>query len=406
MAKLDLDFVREFFPGLNRDYIFMDNAGGSQIALPVVERMNDYLFQANVQHGASYEVSQEATERVAEATSLMRQYVNAQHDDEIVLGPSTSMLIRILAMGLVDQWEEGDEVIITNTDHEANVSPWTDLAEKGIVIKIWKFRPDTLDLHIEDLEPMLTERTRIVAMTHSSNILGTINPVREVADLVHSKGIQICVDGVAYAPHRLPDVQTLDVDYYIFSFYKVFGPHYALMYGRKELLERMKGMNHYFIQSTPYKFQPGNVNYEMAYSLVGLCDYLDALAGHHEIEEEGRKGWQKVFDLFTDHEAMIGQQLIHFLKKKEGVKIIGLDHAQPETRVPTIAFSVEGKDSEKIVQQVDPHNIGIRFGDFYAKKLVQDLGITSQKGVVRVSLVHYNTEEEVDALIQVLDEIL
>ncbi|MEL6732718.1 MAG: aminotransferase class V-fold PLP-dependent enzyme, partial [Bacteroidota bacterium] len=350
--------------------------------------------------------SQEATERVAEATSLMRQYVNAQHDDEIVLGPSTSMLIRILAMGLVDQWEEGDEVIITNTDHEANVSPWTDLAEKGIVIKTWKFRPDTLDLHIDDLEPMLTERTRIVAMTHSSNILGTINPVREVADLVHSKGIQICVDGVAYAPHRLPDVQTLDVDYYIFSFYKVFGPHYALMYGRKELLERMKGMNHYFIQSTPYKFQPGNVNYEMAYSLVGLCDYLDALAGHHEIEEEGRKGWQKVFDLFTDHEAMIGQQLIHFLKKKEGVKIIGLDHAQPETRVPTIAFSVEGKDSEKIVQQVDPHNIGIRFGDFYAKKLVQDLGITSQKGVVRVSLVHYNTEEEVDALIQVLDEIL
>ncbi|MEL7063120.1 MAG: cysteine desulfurase-like protein [Bacteroidota bacterium] len=406
MAKLDLDFVREFFPGLNRDYIFMDNAGGSQIALPVVERMNDYLFQANVQHGASYEVSQEATERVAEATSLMRQYVNAQHDDEIVLGPSTSMLIRILAMGLVDQWEEGDEVIITNTDHEANVSPWTDLAEKGIVIKIWKFRPDTLDLHIEDLAPMLTERTRIVAMTHSSNILGTINPVREVADMVHSKGIQICVDGVAYAPHRLPDVQTLDVDYYIFSFYKVFGPHYALMYGREELLERMKGMNHYFIQSTPYKFQPGNVNYEMAYSLVGLCDYLDALAGHHEIEEEGRKGWQKVFDLFTDHEAMIGQQLIHFLKKKEGVKIIGLDHAQPETRVPTIAFSVEGKDSEKIVQQVDPHNIGIRFGDFYAKKLVQDLGITSQKGVVRVSLVHYNTEEEVDALIQVLDEIL
>ncbi|MCI4666569.1 MAG: aminotransferase class V-fold PLP-dependent enzyme [Bacteroidia bacterium] len=404
--SLDTSFARSFFPSLSSGFVFMDNAGGSQTLRPVAERLSDYLLNSNVQHGASYEISQLAGARVYEASQHTRDYIHANQLEEIVLGPSTSMQIRILSLALSHAWKPGDEIIVTNTDHEANVSPWTDLKKKGIEIKIWEYNPETFQLELDDLKGLITDKTKLLAFTHASNVLGSINPVKEITKYAQAQGLLVCVDGVAYAPHRLPDVQELGVDFYIFSWYKVFGPHFALMYVKKAHLEKMEGINHYFIQSSPYKFQPGNVNFEFAYSLMGIFDYLEAINNHHfEQAPKGRLTYQKAFDLFTQQEEELSGILLDFLNSNSDIKIIGNKKADKSKRVSTISFVHEKLDSKEIVDQVDPFRIGIRYGDFYAKKLIEKLGIEQKNGVVRVSLLHYNTHEEVKRLISIFDGI-
>ena len=377
----------------------------------VIDRIGEYLSSYNVQLGASYEVSAAAGKKLKEVTIRLAKYINARRSDEVVVGPSTTMLLRLLSIVLSRQWKAGDEVIVTNSDHEANVSCWTDLQEKGIVVKIWKLNPDTLEFELDDLRQLLSKRSRLVAMVHASNILGTINPVREVAELVHDAGALFCVDGVAYAPHRQVDVQASGADFYVFSNYKVYGPHLAILYGRYELLRELDSINHYFIgkEQVPYKLQPGNFNFELTYGLQGTLDYFHALQNHHF--PEGNKqatgiDFGQIFDLIAQHEAAIGEMLLEYLRSKSQLRIMGRTDSHPDRRVPTISFVHEKLQSSDIVEQVDPYRIGIRFGDFYAKKLIQDLGLEEKDGVVRVSLVHYNSPEEVHKLIEVLDGIL
>jgi cysteine desulfurase family protein (TIGR01976 family) len=405
---LDLDFVRQQFPALAGDWVFFDNAGGSQTLETVGDRIRDYLLSSNVQLGASYEVSQKSGARVAEGTAAIAAYINAADPSEVVLGSSTSLLLRVLALSLAQTWQPGDEVIVTNSDHEANISPWVDLGDRGIQVKFWTVNSDTLALELDDLKALLSDRTRLVAVTHASNVLGTVNPIGAIADLVHHQGAQICVDGVAYAPHRRIDVQAWDVDFYAFSLYKTYGPHQALLYGKADHWRSLPRFNHYFIDGDnfPYKFQPGNVNFEMTYSLTALRDYIVDIATHHGADRsEFRHQINTAFQLMTDHEAVLGDRLLQFLNHKSSVRIMGQPQ-MTETRVPTIAFVVNGMDSATVPPQVDPHHIGIRFGDFYAKRLIEDLGLAAQNGVIRVSMVHYNTLEECDRLIQVLDRIL
>ena len=405
---LDLDFVRQQFPALAGDWVFFDNAGGSQTLATVGDRIRDYLLSSNVQLGASYAVSQTSGERVAEGTAAIADYINAADPSEVVLGGSTSLLLRILALSLAQTWQPGDEVIVTNSDHEANISPWVDLGDRGIRVKFWNVNPDTLDLELDDLKPLLSDRTRLVAVTHASNVLGTVNPIQAIAAIVHDHGAMICVDGVAYAPHRLIDVQAWDVDFYAFSLYKTYGPHQALLYGKADHWRSLPRFNHYFIdgENFPYKFQPGNVNFEMTYSLTALRDYIADVAQHHGDDcADFSQQTQTAFQLMADHEAILGDRLLQFLTGKTNVRIVG-QPTMTDTRVPTIAFVVNGVDSATLPPQVDPHHIGIRFGDFYAKRLINDLGLAAQNGVIRVSMVHYNTVEECDRLIQVLDRIL
>ncbi|PSN19062.1 cysteine desulfurase-like protein, partial [filamentous cyanobacterium CCP5] len=224
-------FVRQQFPSLNSPWIFMDNAGGSQILQPVIDRISEYLLTSNVQLGASYRVSELATARLAMANQQAATLVNAADASEVVMGPSTSMLLRILAHCYGQTLKPGDEVIVTNCDHEANITPWKALTRQGIRVKVWPINPDTLTLELADLEPLMGDRTRLVSLVHASNVLGTIHPVRAIADFVHQRGAHLCVDGVGYAPHRLIDVEAMDVDFYVFSFYKVYGPHHAMLYG-------------------------------------------------------------------------------------------------------------------------------------------------------------------------------
>ena len=404
---LQLDFVRSQFPALAGDWTFFDNAGGPQTLKPVVDRISEYLLTSDVQLGASYAVSQLAGDRVSKAAQGVATLMNASDPTEVVMGSSTSLLLRILALCLAQTFAPGDEIIVTNCDHEANISPWLDLQRQGVVVKFWRLNPETLELHLEDLELLLSDRTRLVALTHASNILGTINSIRAVCDRVHAQGGLVCVDGVGYAAHRLVDVQAFDVDFYAFSFYKTYGSHYAVLYGRQQLLASLPNFNHYFIQDSPYKFQPGNVNFELSYGMLGLCDYLSEIAQRHSSETapDLRSQMHQAFSLIAEYEEALSDRLLQFLRSKANVRIIGSELADRSRRVSTLSFVVAGMDSASIPIQVDPHRIAIRYGDFYAKRLIEDLGLAPQNGVVRVSMVHYNTLEEVDRLIAILDRL-
>ncbi|MBN2237612.1 MAG: cysteine desulfurase-like protein [Bacteroidales bacterium] len=408
--KLDINFVRQQFPALKRDFVYMDNAGGAQVLKGVINRISDYLSNTNVQLGASYQISQESGQRLDASTQQIAQYIGASQKEEIVVGPSTTMLLRILSLTLSEQWERGDEIIVTNSDHEANVSCWMDLRKKGIVVKIWKLNPETMRFDLNDLEKLLSSKTKLVTMVHASNILGTINPIKEIAEKVHQAGALICVDGVAFAPHRSIYVQELDVDFYVFSTYKAYGPHQAVLFGKYHLLKSLESFNHYFIgkEEVPYKLQPGNFNFELTYSLGAIPDYFDRLHDAHfplEKQISSKEKQAKSFELIANHEEELAAALLGYLSGKAEIKIIGEVVSDKRKRVPTISFVHEKFKSSSIVEKVDKHSIGIRFGDFYAKKIIEDFGLVEKDGVVRVSLVHYNTLEEVRKLMSVFDRI-
>ena len=421
MTKLDLAFVRSQFPALEDGECFFDNGGGSQILRPVLDRLQAFLVGSNVQLGATYATSGVATERLAQAHRAVAGLINATDPDEVIMGPSTTALLSTLARSLAHVIKPGDEVIVTDGDHEANIAPWVELEQAGALIRFWHVDSSSGELDIESFGSLLSDRTRFVAMTHASNILGSINPVRRVADMVHEAGAWLCVDGVGFAPHRAVDVQALDADFYVFSFYKTFGPHHAVLYGRRHLLETLPGQGFYFIPEgdVPYKHQPGNVNYELSYSLLGLLDYLEQLAGVEKTAKGGAasgvddwtRTWHhgpvaQAFDQISLHEERLSESLLAFLRRKSGVRVIGSPRADRAERVSIISFVSDRMSSKDIVESVDQHGIGIRYGHFYSARLIGALGLSTDDGVVRVSMVHYNTLEEVADLIAILDPLL
>ena len=406
MPSINMGFVRKCFPGLQHGTVFLDNAGGSQVAKQSVDHIVAFLSGESVQLGASYAASQKAGAVVADGRAALATLMNAARPEEIVMGATATQLLDQLARSLVQGWQAGDEVVVTNFDHEANIGPWRKLEAHGIKIREWKM-PRGADLpDLDDLRALLNDRTRIVAVTHASNIFGTIMPVREIADLVHQAGAKICVDGVAYAPHRAIDVQALDADYYVFSVYKVYGPHHAALFGRHDLLRNeARNINHYFYgeDKVPNKLEPGNANYELAAGCRGVVEYLEAFAAAHGVNATGRAAVEAAFDIMADHEAALSERLLAYLRSRDDVTILGQAVADRAVRVPTISFIVNARSSEALVRQVDPSGIGIRFGDFHSKRLVESLNLSSGDGVIRASAVHYNTVEEIDRLIDQLE---
>ncbi len=405
-----LDFVRAQFPGLANDWVFMDNAGGSLPLGRVIDRATRYLRECPVQLGASYEVSMLAQQRLDASVAALTRFTNARDPAEIILGPSTSALISRLSRALAPRLHKGDEIIVTNVDHEANISPWCRLAERGIVLRTWELNRDSLRLELDDLGTLMNARTRLVCFTHTSNILGSIEPVAEITRFVHERNAQVCVDGVAYAPHHAIDVQAWDVDYYTFSLYKVYGPHQAVMIGKRPLLEALDNINHYFFEAgdVPLKLQPGGVNYELAYASGGIPEYYHELGVAAGAPDGGDDQVKMKFavDWISRHEASIAAPLLEFLDGHPRVRIIGNPSAASAVRTPTISFVVADRDSATIPPAIDPHKIAIRWGHFYAPRLIEHLGLAPQNGVVRASLVHYNTGKEVERLIGALDRAL
>jgi cysteine desulfurase family protein (TIGR01976 family) len=409
LPALDVEFARSQFPALDDEWALMDNAGGSVAARQVIERVHDVMSKYQVQLGATYPLSQTAAKLVHDGRCAMAELIHAE-PDEVVVGPSTTMNVKTLAAALRPTLAAGDEVIVTNLDHEANVGAWRQLEEHGIVVREWCVDPSSVALEVDALDALLRDRTRLVCLTHCSNITGEINDVAAIARRVHESGALVCVDGVAYAPHRRVDVKALDVDFYLLSLYKCYGPHLALMYGKHEHLRRARGQYHFFHPEdhVPHKFTPGNPNHELTSALPGILDYLGALARHHGVEAPANAAGELgvLFDMIAEHEEQLAAPILEFLRSHPKVTVIGPTESARRIRVPTISFAIEGRDSSEIPPLLERERLAVRYGHFYAYRLIRDLGLLERDGVVRVSLVHYNRIAEVERLIAALDRIL
>ncbi|KAI0712843.1 PLP-dependent transferase [Cerioporus squamosus] len=423
MSALEITSARKAFPGLKSGYLYADNAGGSQCLGDVVSRISDYLIHTNVQLGADYCVSVNSTNRVASGAEAARQLFNAESVDEVVYGSSSTMLVENLSRAMEADVQPGEEIIITG-EHESNAGPWKRLAGRtGAVIKLWPAtqlaeypnNPYAVGLQLDTLKPLITSKTRLIAFTACSNILGSLVPVEEIVKAARAlaaeagvRKLEFCLDCVAYAPHRQMDVRKWDVDYCYFSFYKVYGPHTSAMYVRaSSLTGSLTSLGHHFldVDTKPYKLQPGGPGYELVYGCTGIPPYLRSLTPLGSFED----AWAAI----AAHEQALLKPLLEYLggKAERGVRIVGEEQAGLG-RVPTVSFVVVGEraiKSRDVVSVFDRKgNVGIRYGHFYAYTLVDMLEpkVDVNDGVVRISLVHYNTVEEVKRIIGILDEVL
>lgn len=401
-APVNVEAVRAWFPSITPDFAFLENAGGSQVPGVVAEAVRDYMLASYVQLGASYRHSQRATAVVDEAHRFIETFMNADGIGRVALGPSTSVLVNQLAQAYGETMQPGDEVIVAETNHESNAGPWVRLARYGVKVHIWKVDPETFECPLEALEALLNERTRIVALPHVSNLLGQIVDLKPVCEAAHRIGARVVADGVAYAPHQAIDVAEWGVDWYVYSTYKVYGPHMAALFGRHEAFAEVTGPNHFFIpaDSIPYKMELGGVLHEGCAGLLALRPYLRFLAGR---ETDDRTTIEAAFATMEALERAPAERLCGYLRGKEGVLIVGQSSGRA---VGTVSFLSDRATPEAVVRQTVAQNIGIRHGHMYAYRLCEALGIAPEPGVVRVSLAHYNTVEEVERLIEALEQVL
>ena len=408
---LDIDFVKAQFPAfkdpLSSKWSFFENAGGSYVPHNVIKHLNNFMTSTKVQPYAEFDTSAIAGNNMDKATELFAEMINARKD-EIIIGASTTMNMYVLSNAMKHFIKPGDEVIVTNQDHEANIGAWRRLGSHGAVIKEWKINPENAELEIEDLKALLTNKTKIVAVTHCSNIVGSINNLQSIAKLVHEYNAFLVGDGVSYAPHGLPNVKDLDVDFYTFSLYKTYGPHLGLLYGKKEILNQLPNQNHEFLEGdVPYTLNPGGPNHEELSCLVGIYEYFNNLYNHHFPDENNtlRKKIEKINELISNHEEQIANPLLEYLNSRNDIKLIGKKKIENKNRAPTIAFTFVNQSSKKISDQLVKNGIATRNDNFYAWRCLKALGIDVDDGVVRTSMVHYNTHEDVEKLISVLKKI-
>jgi len=407
--NLDLDFVRSQFPAFAEPslagFAHFENAGGSYAAGQTIAWLDRYYRQTRVQPYYVFPASARAGEQMDAAKSRLAAWLNAGAD-ELHFGPSTSQNTFVLAQALRRRLKPGDEVIVTNQDHEANVGAYARLAEDGITVREWKVNPATAELERKDLEALLGPRTKLVAFTHCSNVVGSINAVREFTDLAHRAGALAFVDGVAFSPHGLPDVRELGVDAYYFSLYKVYGPHLGALYLRREVNAALPNQGHFFNDGLPEKrFTPAGPDHAQNAAVNGVADYFDAIADHHGLG--GKSATERaagVRSLFRTHETALLQPLLDFLAQHPKVRLIGRTRAAD--RAPTVSFTAQGKSSSAIASELAAAGFGVGVGNFYAYRLVQALGIDTDDGAVRVSFVHYTAKDEVDRLLRELDRCL
>jgi selenocysteine lyase/cysteine desulfurase len=327
-------------------------------------------------------------------------------NDELHFGPSTSQNTFVVAQALRKFLKPGDEIVVTNQDHEANVGAWGRLADDGIVVREWKVDPKSADLSRKDLEALLGPRTKVVAFTHCSNVVGSINAVREFSDLAHKAGAWAFVDGVAFCPHGMPDIKDLGVDAYFFSLYKVYGPHLGAMFLRREVNAALPNQGHFFNEGKPgARFTPAGPDHAQIASVNGVMDYMDAVADRHGMKGQPVQARAKaVRELFRSHECELLQPLLDFFAKHPKVRLIGRTRAAE--RAPTVSFAVEGRSSAEIAEKLAAAKLGVGVGNFYAYRLIKSLGIDTDDGAVRLSFVHYTSKDEVVRLIQALGRLL
>ena len=408
-TQLDIDFARSQFPAFNdplcKDWSFFENAGGSYVPNHVIKKLNEFMTSTKVQPYAEYPMSKIAGDNMDKATEFFAKMINAKNK-EIIIGGSTSINLYVLSNALKYSLKPGDEVIVTNQDHEANISPWRRLSEVGAIIKEWKINPTTAELEINDFKNLLSHKTKIVAVTHCSNIVGSINDLKKISQLSHQHNAIVIGDGVSYAPHGFPDVKELEVDFYTFSLYKTYGPHLALLYGKEEILKKLPNQNHQFLEgSYPYTINPGGPNHEELASLIGIYDYFIDLYSHHFGKDEIsiRKKIDKINYLISDHEKKIANPFLEYISKRNDIRLIGKKSIQNKDRAPTISLVPKNQTSKYLSDFLISKKIATRNDNFYAWRCLKALGIDVNDGLVRISMTHYNSEKDTIKLIDAFE---
>jgi cysteine desulfurase family protein (TIGR01976 family) len=406
---LDLDFIRSQFPAFHEaslaGFSHFENAGGSYACRQTIEWLERFYRQTKVQPYYAFKPSSTAGEQMDAAKARLAVWLNVGAD-ELHFGPSTSQNTYVIAQALRRRLRPGDEVIVTDQDHEANVGAWSRLQEDGMVVREWKVDPDSGELRAADLEKLLGPRTRAVAFTHCSNVVASINPVRELTDLIHRAGAWAMVDGVSFCPHGMPDIDSLGADFYFFSLYKVYGPHLGAMYLRRALNAELPNQGHFFNAGKPgARFTPAGPDHAQIAAVNGLMDYMDAVADAHGLKDKPiQTRAEAVRSLFRKHETALLQPLLDFLSGHAGVRLIGKVRAAE--RAPTVAFTAARFRSGELASRLAQQKLGVGAGNFYAYRLLKALGIDTEDGAVRASFVHYTAKPEVARLIAALDTLL
>ena len=410
--NLDTDFIRDQYPVFanpqSARWAMFENAGGSYVPRQVCDRLQDFFRFTKVQPYGPFEASMAAGEAMEDGYGAMAGLLNC-HPDELTLGPSTTMNFYVLAQAFRPRFVPGDEVIVTNQDHEANIGCWRRLEEFGVVIREWRLDPQTGELAVEDLQSLVGSRTRLVCFTLCSNIVGSMHDFQAVCDIAHGVGALAVGDGVSFAPHRVLDVHASGLDLYLFSTYKTFGTHVGVMWGKPSVLDAIEPQGHDFNRELPhYKFNPaGPLHAEIA-ALAGIEAYIDAVYAHHF--EDAVPGFHdraaRVFDLFAEHETVQANRILGAINAVPGARVMGQPNAEAGSRAATVSFTIQGKRSADIVRQLVERDLAVRNGHFYARRCLEALGIQDpDDGVVRISMVHYNTVEDVDRLVTALGEL-
>ncbi|WP_324753986.1 aminotransferase class V-fold PLP-dependent enzyme [Roseovarius sp. Pro17] len=406
-VSLDIDFVRGQFPAFAEASLqgqaFFENAGGSYTCAPVIDRLMRFYRQRKVQPYAPYAASALGGAEMDEARSRLAAIMGID-TDELSFGPSTTQNTYVLARAFAQWIRPGEAIIVTNQDHEANTGPWRRLADEGFDVREWQIDPDTGHLDLADLEDLLDERVRLVCFPHCSNVVGEVNPVTEITALAHAAGAFVCVDGVSYAPHGIPDIGAMGPDIYLFSAYKTYGPHQGIMAIRRELGMLLPNQGHYFNEGSLYKrFTPAGPDHAQVAACAGMADYIDALADHHGLTGDPAARGAGVHDLMRTHEAALLQPLLDYLASRNSVRLLGPDTA--EGRAPTVAVRLD-RPGEEVARDLAAHGIMAGGGDFYAVRALRAMGVDPDHGVLRLSFVHYTSQAEVDQLMTALDEVL
>ena len=403
------DAIRSQFPALATPTALLENAGGSQVPASVANAIRDYMLTNYVQLGAGYPEADRCDAVVDGAHAFINAFMNGTATGKVVLGPSSSQLCSMLADAYRTVLEPGDEIIVAESGHEANVGPWLRLEREGVHIRWWRVDPATAACPLDGLRELLGPRTKLVAFVHVSNLLGEIVDVAAVTQLAHEAGARVVVDGVAYAPHRAIDVAAWDVDWYVYSTYKVYGPHMAALYGRHDAMAEVTGPNHFFIprDEVPYKFELGGVSHEGCAGLLGLSPYFYFLAGHAATavdEPIDRATVERACETMTALELPLQRRLLEYLATRSDIRVVG-PHDGGIDRVGTISFVHRSIPSRDIVAAAHAKQVGIRNGHMYAYRLCEALSIEPEDGVVRVSLLHYNTMDEIERMVDVLGSV-
>ena len=419
---IDIDLVRAQFPSLaERDggaaRIYLDNPAGTQTPRHVIDAMTGCLTSANANLGGYFSTSQKAGTIVSEAHAAMADFLNAAGPEEITFGQNMTTLTFHISRSLGRLFSKGDEIVVTRMDHDANIAPWLMLAEDlGLVVRWLDVDAERFELNLDMLDGLLSEKTALVAVGYASNTIGTVNDVKTIARKAKRAGALVYVDAVQYAPHRLIDVQDLGCDFLACSPYKFFGPHQGVLWGRAEILRRLTPYKVRAVpDDAPDRFETGTLSHEGMAGTTGAVDYLSWYGrtfGPQHIAatpggSERRAALAAAYAVMQDYEDALTERLIEGLQAIPSVTVQGVsDPARRDRRLPTVAFTSAAASPRDIAERLGAQNIFVWDGHNYALEIVRKLGLMESGGVVRVGLAHYNTADEIDALLQSLERML